>query len=210
MLFFLTGDIQIGKTRWLQGVIDELASRGVVTYGVIAPGRWVETPNGFQKMGIDNVMLPQGERVSFADPAQRGWCFHDDAIERVDRHFAELMSMRGSYCEAGGDPADDKIGSQDQAPHGVGGETNTCDGQSRFLVVDELGWMELERCAGLVSAVALLDAGASSVFPHALVVVRETLLPLANKRFASADWGGFTVLRPNEESRAALVDCLTA
>ena len=185
MLFFLTGDIQIGKTRWLEGVIRELDRDGVPSYGVIAPGRWVEHADGFEKLGINNVLLPQGECVNFADAAEVGWDFHQQAIERVNEHFAHLVSWLS-------EPA-------------FGCERR----QSGLLVVDELGWMELERGAGLTNAVALLDAGASRCFPHAIVVVRETLLSRALERFASADWGGVSVVGPDASSREALLSCVT-
>ena len=90
MLFFLTGDIQIGKTRWLEGAIRDLTDKGVPVYGVVAPGRWIERDGGFEKTGIDNVMLPQGSRVSFADAAGKGWAFHQEAIERVNDHFRDM------------------------------------------------------------------------------------------------------------------------
>ena len=69
MLYILTGEIQTGKTRWLQGLIDELTQEGVPLEGVLAPGVWRPNPakpNGFEKLGIDNVMLPGGETVAFA------------------------------------------------------------------------------------------------------------------------------------------------
>ena len=36
MLYVLTGDIQTGKTRWLQETIAALEASGVSPYGVIA------------------------------------------------------------------------------------------------------------------------------------------------------------------------------
>ena len=41
MLFLLTGEVQIGKTRWLEGLVADLAERGVPCAGVLAPGQWV-------------------------------------------------------------------------------------------------------------------------------------------------------------------------
>ena len=40
MLFVLTGDVQIGKTRWLTSLVDELRHAGVGSEGVLAPGVW--------------------------------------------------------------------------------------------------------------------------------------------------------------------------
>ena len=82
MLFILTGDIQIGKTRWLSALVDDLARRGVTVFGVLSPGDWRERPNGevggesargmagagrYEKFGIDCVLLPSGERIRFAE-----------------------------------------------------------------------------------------------------------------------------------------------
>lgn len=179
VLFYLTGDIQIGKTRWLESLIDELCRLGVPTYGVVAPGRWIERPEGFEKLGIDNVMLPQGTRVAFAEPAERGWTFSVDAIKRVNRHMDELFSQRN------------------EAPSGL-------------LAIDELGWMELSGNRGLTEAVRLIDAGPASAFPHALVVVRETLLPKALARFENAGWGVSCVVAPDNPSLEKVKAALTA
>lgn len=112
MLFLLTGDVQTGKTRWLAALADELASGGVDVAGVLAPGVWRERGRAgegrFEKLGIDNVLLPTGERIAFArrrdlalaegsfDPtsqsaaAQLAWEISDDAIARVNAHFDAL------------------------------------------------------------------------------------------------------------------------
>ena len=73
MLFLLTGEVQIGKTRWLESLVTELGAFGVPCAGVLAPGQWVPSmgpradANGFEKLGIDNVLLPGGEgRVGLA------------------------------------------------------------------------------------------------------------------------------------------------
>lgn len=72
MLFLLTGEVQIGKTRWLESLVTELGAFGVPCAGVLAPGQWVPSmgpradANGFEKLGIDNVLLPGGERIPFA------------------------------------------------------------------------------------------------------------------------------------------------
>lgn len=114
MLFLLTGEVQIGKTRWLEGLAAELTRRGVPVAGVLAPGQWVPSAgeradaNGFEKLGIDNVLLPSGERVPFARRddlaradgtfdaesqaarAELAWHISDDAIARVNAHFDAL------------------------------------------------------------------------------------------------------------------------
>ena len=123
MLFLLTGDVQIGKTRWLERLAAELAGDGVPVAGVLAPGVWrVREPHEvpgerglagegrFEKLGIDNVLLPGGERVPFArrrdlalaegsfDPtsqsasAQLAWEIADEAIARVNAHFDRIAA----------------------------------------------------------------------------------------------------------------------
>ena len=124
MLFLLTGDVQIGKTRWLEKLCGDLAAAGVCVAGVIAPGQWVPRAEGqpdgghgfdgegrFEKLGIDNVLLPQGERIVFArrrdlaegdqpfaqgeqaKAAQLAWAISDEAIAQVNDHFAMLAKM---------------------------------------------------------------------------------------------------------------------
>ena len=178
MLYILTGEIQTGKTRWLQALIEKLADKGVPLEGVLAPGVWRPNPtkpNGFEKLGIDNVMLPGGEVVPFARrrdlasgetskmelqgmPADMklAWAFSDEAVERVNAHFAELA--------AGEPPA-----------------------RPGLLVVDELGRLELERGGlGLTEAVGLVARGPRPGWPHALIVVRDWLVPRARMVFGPA------------------------
>ena len=115
MLSLLTGEIQPGQTRWLRGLIDELQERGVPLEGVLAPGVWKpnpDKPNGFEKLGIDNVMLPGGETVPFARrrdlapdetskmelqgmPADMKlvWAFSDEAIEQLTPESYDYVGL---------------------------------------------------------------------------------------------------------------------
>ena len=126
MLFLLTGDVQIGKTRWLEDLCTSLQAAGTCVAGVVAPGQWVPRPKGqpggkhgfdgagrFEKLGIDNVLLPQGERIEFArrrdlaaegkafeegaqaKAAKLGWAISDTAIAQVNAHFAMLAKWAG-------------------------------------------------------------------------------------------------------------------
>ena len=186
MLLVLTGDIQIGKTRWLQASVDRLEAAGVGCEGVVAPGVWrpqAAPEGGYEKLGIDNVLLPGGERVPFARRvdlacqagaynsrsqsarAGLGWAIDDAAIARVNAHFRKLA--------------------------------DACQNVASLLIVDELGRLELMRGEGLVEAMALLDRGPTRAFPHALVVVREDLLPLARERLAPV-WGAPVPIHPDD------------
>lgn len=208
MLFVLTGNVQTGKTRWLERLVDELQGRGVEVSGVLAPGVWADrrsTPeryphadaNGFEKLGIDNVLLPSGERIVFAqradialsegryDPesqsgkARLSWHISDEAVERVNGHFAMLHA-----------------GKEQNGAHDVEQKTG-------LLVVDELGRLELERNEGLTEAMAMLEDGPTSTTKHALVVVREALLPCIENRFSR--WGNAVNVFPNDESRTFIL-----
>lgn len=204
MLFVLTGGIQTGKTRWLQELVEALQREGVVPCGMLAPGVWAdrrEDPasfphadaNGFEKLGIDNVLLPDGERIAFArradlatqegsyDPnsqsgqAKLGWHISDEAIDRVNAHLA---SLRETDKPAGEIP--------------------------KFLIVDELGQLELMRGGGLTEAVAILEDGPTATMPHALVVVREWLLPHMQGRFET--WGERIDISPDAQSRELVLN----
>lgn len=128
MLFLLTGEVQIGKTRWLESLVAELGDRGVSCAGVLAPGQWVPSEgeradaNGFEKLGIDNVLLPDGERIPFARrgdlaradgtfneesqaaKAELAWHIDDAAIARVNAHFDELAVHADTTMAASGEP----------------------------------------------------------------------------------------------------------
>ena len=198
MLFFLTGDIQTGKTRWLETALEALAEQGVGTCGVLAPGVWREHADGtFEKLGIDNVLLPSGERIPFARrndlaiaegsydsgsqaaQAKLSWAIDDAAIERVNAHLEAVAAD-------------------------TAGTDSTIGVQPRLLVIDELGRLELERGQGLTAALDLIDRGATPALPHALVIVRSALIDAAYRRFAAANWGGTESVSPGNSALKAL------
>lgn len=200
MLFLLTGEVQIGKTRWLESLVTELADRGVPCAGVLAPGRWVPSEgehadeNGYEKLGIDNVLLPSGERIPFARrgdlaradgtfdeesqaaKAELAWYIDDAAIDRVNAHFNEIATHASAAAPG-------------------------------LLIVDELGRLEIWRGGGLTSAMALLAQGPTTAFPHALVVVRDYLLDDAEALFAEA-WPDRCRIKPNDAAREAILAAL--
>lgn len=213
MLFLLTGDVQIGKTRWLENLCASLQAAGTCVAGVVAPGQWVPRPEGqpggkhgfdgagrFEKLGIDNVLLPQGERIEFArrrdlaadgkafaegtqaKAAKLGWAISDTAIAQVNAHFAALTKQAANETRL--------------APHAM-------------LVVDELGRLELLHSCGLTNALAILDAGPTPQFPHAIAVVRETLLDEARRRFEPR-WGKATAIGPDDAARELVLETARA
>lgn len=202
MLFALTGEVQSGKTRWLVRLVVRLAEAGVRCAGVVAPGVWRAADGagsgGFEKLGIDNVLLPSGERIAFArraDLARKegrydassqagraglGWAIDDGAIARVNAHFLELArEAEGRALHPG------------------------------LLAVDELGRLELVRGEGLIAAMGLLDRGPTEAFPHALAVVRADLLPLAQERFRPV-WGEPVSLAPDDAGAEAVLRAFRA
>lgn len=197
MLFLLTGEVQIGKTRWLESLVAELGAFGVPCAGVLAPGQWVPSTgphadaNGFEKLGIDNVLLPGGERVPFARrgdlaradgtfdeesqaaKAELVWHIDDAAIDRVNAHFDEITAHASAVAPG-------------------------------LLIVDELGRLEIWRNGGLTSAVALLAQGPTAAFPHALAVVRDYLLDDTEALLAPA-WPEIARISPNDAAREAIL-----
>ena len=194
MLFLLTGDIQTGKTRWLIRLVAALEAEGVAVEGVVAPGIWRSGPEGgFEKLGIENVLLPGNERLTFAmrgdlvadgEPgsaaAKPGWVFSDEAIDEVNRHFAGLHEARAANPGTG----------------------------SRMLVVDEVGWLELDRGEGLIEAVALLEKGPQGEREHALVVVRPSLADRVEERFGPA-WGETARILPDGDGWSLVLGTLS-
>lgn len=206
MLLVLTGDIQTGKTTWLLGAVNRLEAAGVAVEGVVAPGAWRPVDAGdlgydganaplaagpgaagewaqagvgrrYDKLGIDNVLLPEHETMPFArredlaraegrfdvqsQAARAGlvWHIDDRAIGRVNAHFDALATHIAERTAAGGAAEGDGSGKP----------------RHRVLVVDELGRLELMCGEGLTSAMALLARGPQGYYDHAVVVARDML-----------------------------------
>lgn len=190
MLLFLTGDIQIGKTRWLMSQVEALEAGGVQACGVIAPGVWKPTDSGFDKLGIDNLLLPERRTVPFAR--------RRDLAEAAGSYDGRSQSARADLLWAIDDEAIDEVNAHLQNLAGVDGPGR------RLLVIDELGRLELLHGGGLVAAMGLLDRGATPAFPHALVIVRAQLLDFAHERLAAAPWDGMRDISPNDDAASLL------
>ena len=286
MLFLLTGDVQIGKTRWLEDLCASLQAAGTCVAGVVAPGQWVPRPKGqpggkhgfdgagrFEKLGIDNVLLPQGKRIEFArrrdlaargkafeegtqaKAAKLGWAISDTAIAQVNAHFATLAKQASiTPADSGADDpttAQAEVDTPAAAPLDNGvcppvaaataakpsplaqinsdeptvaataakaegnvlaaapAANETKLAPHAMLVVDELGRLELLRSCGLTNALAILDAGPTPQFPHAIAVVRETLLDEARRRFEPR-WGKATAIGPANAARELVLETARA
>lgn len=251
MLFLLTGDVQIGKTRWLENLCGSLQAAGTCVAGVVAPGQWVPRPEGqpggkhgfdgagrFEKLGIDNVLQPQGTRIEFArrrdlasegkafaegaqaKAAKLGWAISDTAIAQVNAHFTALAKQAGitpadsgaSSPVAAGIAAEASPLAQINVDDPATAKTTASVAQlapHAMLVVDELGRLELLRGCGLTNALAILDAGPTPQFPHAIAVVRETLPNEARRRFEPR-WGEPIAIGPDDAARNLVLETARA
>lgn len=266
MLFLLTGDIQCGKTRWLENLCREVESRGTSVAGVLAPGVWEkrkDAPEKFFKLGINSVLLPSKAKVRFANRPDQGlmgkghakaqainentekidhidgvnvcgntiakpqlddkgiskkaekhkvgWDILDDAVSQVNKHFLDLIVINGGIGKKtqaknnpvlqGAKTCPQKEEVQDNKNRNLEIEKNS------FLVIDELGRLELMFNSGLTNAVKLLESGPSNTFPNAVVVVRSSLIYVAFEKFSHA-WEETKIIEPTRESRSLVLDCI--
>lgn len=193
MLFVLTGDFQIGKTRWLKALIDKLVQAGITCFGVIAPGQWVKSDTdkanaqGFEKLGIDNLLLPENIVIPFAQridlarkdgsfveesqagQAKLGWYIDDKAIDKVNLYLSTIDSL-----------INETLG-------------------RKVLVIDELGRLELLHNGGLTEAMTLLFEGPHDGMEDAIIVVRIELVGKVEALF-SETWGDVVQIAPDEAS----------
>ena len=216
MLQILTGDIQIGKTRWLQRRVEAMSKQGLTCYGVVSPGIWREyqASDGsleYEKLGSEVLLLPQGRRLPFArrrDLAEAEEVLADktdradktDKADKADRaRSAESQSSKAGLGWAIADASIAAVNAhfdwiaaeaESAAPHSAAD-----DQQQGLLVIDELGRLELMHGCGFSSAVRLLEQGPTRLYADALVVARDSLSSLVQQRFASY-WGGVQWLSP--------------
>jgi hypothetical protein len=205
MLYLLTGNIQSGKTRCLQREIERHEVAGGICYGVVSPGIWreqIDAASGqahYEKLGIEALLLPENRRIVFARRrdllavaektgafeqsrhAGLGWAISDTALDAVNRHFDALAQRSAAFGITTPAIAADSLAPASTSTPAVSTSTAPVALDPRFgiLIVDELGPLELERGGGLVSAVRLLLAGPTLLWPDALVVVRSQLLDRA-------------------------------
>ncbi|MDR2108095.1 MAG: hypothetical protein LBP28_01360 [Coriobacteriales bacterium] len=211
MLKLLTGEAQSGKTRWLQREVEMRTAAGSDCYGVITPGIWrrqTDAPSGqtsYEKLGIEALLLPEGKRIPFAcrhdlknvvedtapsqqsDRARLGWAISDAALDAVNRHF-DALSRQVAAAAAASSSAAGAAAYGHAAPPTAAPAAATNPAVPGLLVVDELGPLELEHRGGFSSAVQLLLAGPTWLWPDALIVVRPRLVNRARELFQAA-WG---------------------
>lgn len=193
MLFILTGNVQIGKSRWLERLADDLSRLGIACYGVIAPGIWVESSTnaandqGYEKLGISNLLLPDNVTVPFA---------HRADIARANGMYADLS--QAGRVGLGWHIDDAAIALRERAPSLDQRNERKATGGAKLLVIDELGRLELDHESGLIEAMRLLRNGPCVGMKDALVVVRETFAKRAESLFAET-WGGVLRIAPTRQ-----------
>jgi nucleoside-triphosphatase THEP1 len=227
MLKLLTGEIQSGKTRWLQREVERHTAAGSVCYGVVTPGIWrsrVDATNGqtsYEKLKIEALLLPEGKRIPFAcrrdlqntaknpapsqqsDRAHLGWAIDDAALDVINHHFDALSERAAASAVPAASAAASATvvaaAAAAAAAATVAATFSSATNQSApgLLVVDELGPLELEHGGGFSSAVRLLLAGPTPLWPDALIVVRPRLIDKARKLFQAA-WGDIELLNIQE------------
>jgi nucleoside-triphosphatase len=150
-LVIVTGGRGAGKTTWCLELNRRAAEAGLAPHGLISPPVFA----GGEKLGIDLLRLPDGERRRLAGrigngslppprgPATPDWGFDASTLEWADRFLGELP---------GGD----------------------------LLILDELGPLELKRQTGLTAGLGLID---SRRYRLSCVVIRPELLSLAQVRW---------------------------
>lgn len=248
MLFILTSEIQSGKSRWLENLIERFSEHEIAYAGVLAPGIWRkrnndvilkerieasmrgEDPNAikrFEKLGINNILLPSNELIEFArrcdlqngtpskhlnesEKAGLEWVIFDDAVERVNSHLKDIEAnafddQSSNDGETNHPNKRGHLHESRKSPRTTRLQTNL--GKSGILIIDEIGRLELQHEGGLTAAMELLRRGPSKTFPHALIVVRPKLTPLAEQHFSSS-WGSPTYISPTEQDAERLLNLL--
>ena len=185
MLYLLTGDIQTGKTRWLEARAAALEAAGAEVWGVLNPGVWVTRADGsLEKTGIDMAFYPAHERRPFALRADLAngvpevheavvggkamiWRFFEERFAEANALFSEMRGLEAA------------------------------EGVRRVAVFDEIGRLELAG-RGNTAAMAFLDAGPTPAFDDAFAIVRSELVDDAVARLTLA-WGDqIRVITPTE------------
>lgn len=177
MLYLLTGEIERGKTTWLKALIAKALEKGVVIDGVITPAVFKDG----EKIGIDCLLLPKGEVFPFGKRA--------DLLDGSEKTFDAKLQLRWVF--------------EDAAMTRINEHLSTITGErpsKTLFLIDELGCLELLKKQGFTEALRILDDGC---YADAIVVVRPSLLDIAQERFAAGAGGAdcIKVIGPDFEYR---------
>ena len=209
MLFLLTGEIQTGKTRWLEARLGELEAAGVEVRGVLAPGVWEPQPDGgFWKTGIDLVFYPEHGRVRFAERLYPNKVaeddeggYGDDFCNIPEKPVPQLLSADGRPLGWLFYPY--WFGQVNEAFAELRRDREPVVGAKRLVVMDEIGRLELAG-KGFSEALAFLQDGESPAWPNAVALVRSDLLERVRTLLEPA-WGEhLSVIHPDDWGRIAL------
>ena len=178
MLSLLTGEIQTGKTRWLEQAIAYADVSGITVYGVLTPGIWEERNGAFEKKGINLLLLPQRRIIPFARPEydainELGWTIDGEALRIANSHLEDCRAKARAMVK--------------NAPVASGEKPSERE-HVNLLVVDEIGPLELVKNAGFSQAVEIIEEGPAAGFPNVIAIVRPSLIETAVERF-SRGWG---------------------
>ncbi|MDR1712765.1 MAG: nucleoside-triphosphatase [Coriobacteriales bacterium] len=160
---FLTGKSGAGKTTWLLGEVGRARAAGHTVVGIITPPIFGKK----DKLGIEAWLLPTDERFNLANVQPR--VAQPTAPTRPDADLAWRFD----------DTAVQRINDHLQTlafPAAQSPET--------LLVIDEIGPLELLKGAGFTAALDLLD---KQVYEQAIVVIRPSLIELAQQRWPGSE-----------------------
>ena len=234
VLYLLTGEIQTGKTRWLESLVDALTADGTPVFGVLAPGVWREVgpeegrdgfthddPDGIrrEKTGIDNLLLPERRTVPFArrtdlvEPHGKSTEVAENNTGARTENAMTAAPLAWAFSEksiAEVNAHFDRLVELAESGRKQQGQQEPLspaeNGQKRrgLIVIDEFGQLELLRGSGLSSAVSLLDLGPTPLATTAILVVRQRLLDVARERFRT-QWPEQKAIAPSDEARREIV-----
>jgi len=183
MLYILTGEMQTGKTRWLQAFIDYANEQGVEVHGILTPGVWEDQNGSFIKKGINMVLMPDRAEYAFALPqhderTDLGWTILDTAVYQANSHLRDILHAIDS-TDADVDISHSNV--------------------RKVLIIDEIGPLEFSQEKGFINALKILQKGPSAQFEHVIVIVRPSLVDLAKKRFESAWGSAIEIITPQSD-----------
>jgi nucleoside-triphosphatase THEP1 len=154
-LVLVTGERGVGKTAWCLELIVEARQSGIGVFGVVSP----PVLDAGQKVGIDLMDVSTGERRRLA-------MFRQDARQK----FAKIPGISTQNWIF------------DPGVFAWGNQILVHPRPSEFLVLDELGPLELLENKGLIAGLKCID---KRLYQTACVVIRPSLLSNALERWPS-------------------------
>lgn len=168
----LTAPRGAGKTTALLDLLDRRRAAGLSTHGMISPGVYVTDGSGeTHKKAIDLLLLPEGTRTGLAVPRPR---------VRSGREGRERSG--GMDGELGFDFHPEAVAAADRHFEQLSGLKTAAD---RFVIVDEIGPLEIVRGEGIRSALSFLDDDAR--LETAVITARPEIVEMLLSRWPGAE-----------------------